>query len=134
MFQGALKPTNNRQLKGNFSFFLIKILLQYRPDRFLPSTVAHSGSNPQGPYESFFKKDPVRCINVRKDEKPRVDVEKDYGFMKGKVPTGTQTYTFLTGKLNQSGGLDRSGVPQRDVPRNKTDHVSYDPPTSTRPH
>jgi hypothetical protein len=53
--------------------------------------------------------------------------------MENKVPTGTTTHTFLTGKLGKDGKLNREKIEAKELPRNKTDHVSYDPPTSTRP-
>ena len=53
--------------------------------------------------------------------------------MEGKVPTGTATFTFRTGKLGRDGRLDRTNIEIREPPRNKTDIVSYDPPMVTRP-
>ena len=53
--------------------------------------------------------------------------------MKNRVPTGTTTHIFKTGKLGADGKLDRSKIETKELPRNKTDHVSYEPPTSTRP-
>ena len=53
--------------------------------------------------------------------------------MENKVPTGTTTFTYLTNKLGKDGRLNRETIVTKELPRNKTDHVSYDPPTSTRP-
>ena len=78
-------------------------------------------------------KDPIKNVDVRRDERPKPDIAKEYPFMKNRVPTGTQTFTFLTNKLDKDGKLDRSTIITREPPRNKTDYVSYDPPTSTRP-
>jgi len=50
-----------------------------------------------------------------------------------RMPTGTTTHTFLTYKLDKSGKLDRTNIETKDLPRNKTDSVSYEPPTNTRP-
>jgi len=80
-----------------------------------------------------MKKDPIKNIDIRRDERPKVDIKKEFPFMENKVPTGTTTFTFLTGKLGKDGRLNREGIETKELPRNKTDHVSYDPPTSTRP-
>lgn len=48
--------------------------------------------------------------------------------MKNRVPIGTQTYIFKTGKLDVNGKLDRANIVTKELPRNITDHVSYDPP------
>ena len=69
-----------------------------------------------------------------RDDKPLANTYVDYGFMKNKVPSGTGTHIFQTGKLNRSGRLDRTGISTKELPRNKTDHVSYEPPTSNRPN
>lgn len=99
----------------------------------MASTNAHSGVNPEGPFASFMKKDPTKNIDVRRDDKAPVNIEKDYSFMKNRVPTGTTTHIFKTGKLGSDGRLDRTKIETKELPRNKTDHVSYEPPTSTRP-
>ena len=49
------------------------------------------------------------------------------------MPYGTTTHIYKTGKLNGDFQLDRTNIEVKELPRNKTDHVSYDPPTSTRP-
>jgi len=51
--------------------------------------VAHSGVNPLGAFACFMAKDPIKNIDVRRDERPKVDIETQYGFMKNKIPTGT---------------------------------------------
>lgn len=104
-----------------------------RPDRFLQSTVAHSGSNPEGPFQTFIHNDTIKNIDVRRDEKPRVNVETDYGFMKNRIPYGATTFTYRSGKLDRDYKLDRTNIEQKELARNATDHVSYDPPGSTRP-
>lgn len=88
---------------------------------------------PLGSFYSFMKKDAIRNIDVRRDEKPPVSFEKDFSFMKGRVPVGTKTFIYETGKLGQNGKLDRSNITAKELPINKTDHISYDPPTATRP-
>lgn len=71
----------------------------YRPERFKPSTIAHSGVNPLGAFHSFMKHDAIKNIDVRRDEKAPVSIERDFGFMKGRVPVGTKTFIYETGKL-----------------------------------
>jgi hypothetical protein len=80
-----------------------------------------------------MKHDAIRNIDVRRDEKPPVSIEKDFSFMKGRVPVGTKTFIYETGKLGKDGKLDRANIFTKDLPINKTDHISYDPPTATRP-
>jgi len=53
--------------------------------------------------------------------------------MQGRIPVGTKTYTFETGKLAKDGKLDRTNITSKEMPINKTDHLSYNPPTSVRP-
>ena len=53
--------------------------------------------------------------------------------MQDRVPAGTKTHTYLSGKMSMSGNLDRANIEIKENPRNKTDHVSYDPPQSKRP-
>lgn len=52
--------------------------------------------------------------------------------MKNKVPSGTTTHIFATGKI-ADGKLDRTNIEVKENPRNKTDHVSYNPPMSSNP-
>ena len=52
-------------------------------------------------------KDAIKNIDVRRDERPKIVIEKEFPFMKNRVPTGTQTFTFLTSKLDKDGKLDR---------------------------
>ena len=104
-----------------------------RYERFRPTAVAHSGINALGPYAAFTKKDAIRNIDVKRDDGPLKELGADYAFMKDKVPSGTTTHIFKTGKLNAEGRLDRTCIETKEAPRNKTDHVSYDPPQSNRP-
>lgn len=53
--------------------------------------------------------------------------------MKERVPVGTTTYSFVNGKLNQDGKLNRENIKVKYMPKNRTDSISYDPPTSDRP-
>jgi hypothetical protein len=69
---------------------------------------------------------------VWRDKKPRPDIQKDYPHMKNKVPSGTTTHIFATGKI-ADGKLDRTNIEVKENPRNKTDHVSYNPPMSSNP-
>lgn len=95
--------------------------------------MAHSGTNPLGPFAAFTKRDPIRNLDVKRDDGPLKDPCVDYSFMRDKVPSGTTTHIFTTGKLDATGRLDRAHIEAKDAPRNKTDHVSYDPPQSNRP-
>jgi hypothetical protein len=60
-------------------------------------------------------------------------LKKDFPWMQGRIPVGTKTYTFETGKLAKDGRLDRTNIESKEMPINKTDHLSYNPPTSVRP-
>ena len=51
--------------------------------------MAHSGVNPLGAFRSFMDKDPIKNMDIRRDERPKVDIDVQYGFMKNKIPTGT---------------------------------------------
>lgn len=51
-------------------YLILFINLIYRPKRFKESTVAHSGKNPSGPFDSFLKKDPIQNIDARRDARP----------------------------------------------------------------
>lgn len=106
-----------------------------RYTRFKASMVMHSGTNPEGSYMSFLNKDPIRNIDVIRDDAPIKGTEpvKDWSFMKGKVPAGTQTFIYQTGKLDKTGALDRTNIEAKQIPRNKTDHVTFEPPQSNRP-
>ena len=105
----------------------------FSPERFKASTIAHSGTNPLGPFATFTSKDTIKNIDVRRDEKPPVNVETEFAFMKNRIPYGATTYIYKTGKLDNDYKLDRTNIEQKELPRNKTDHVSYDPPGSNRP-
>ena len=93
----------------------------------------NSGVNFRGPYQHFTKNDAIRNIDVKRDDGPLKELNADYAFMKNKIPFGATTYSFKTAKLDKSGHLDRSKIESKELPRNKTDHVSYDPPQSKRP-
>lgn len=104
----------------------------YRPERFKAAMVANSGIDPLGSFKQFTERDPITNIDVWRDKKPKVDIEKDYGFMKNKIPSNTATHIFQTGKI-LNGKLDRTNITIKENPRNKTDHVSYNPPSSNKP-
>jgi len=93
----------------------------------------HSGTDPEGSYLSFLNKDPIRNIDVIRDDAPLKQPNKDWSFMQGKVPAGTQTFIYKTGKLGPDGSLNRENIEQKPMPRNKTDHVTFEPPQSNRP-
>ena len=52
--------------------------------------------------------------------------------MNNKIPSGTTTHIFKTGKISD-GRLDRANITIKENPRNITDHVSYNPPNSSNP-
>lgn len=95
--------------------------------------MAHSGVDPMGSFHQFTKKDPIKNIDIKRDEAPTVDIKKEYGFMEGKVPAGTTTHTYRTGKLGKDGNLNRDKIEVKPNPKNPTDHMSYEPPKSLRP-
>ena len=80
-----------------------------------------------------MSKDTIKNIDVRRDEKPKVNVETEFAFMKNRIPYGATTFTYKSNKLDNDYKLDRQNIIAKDQPRNPTDHVSYDPPGSTRP-
>jgi len=51
------------------------------PERFKASTEAHSGVNPLGAFANFTKHDPIKNIDVRRDEKPPVNLKKEFPWM-----------------------------------------------------
>ena len=55
-------------------------------------------------------KDTIKNIDVRRDEKPKVNVETEFGFMKNRIPFGATTFTYKTGKLDRDYKLDRSNI------------------------
>ena len=121
--------------EGKFIYFYLYFdnIFLYRPQRFLASTEAHSGRNPLGAFSTFMSKDTIKNIDVRRDEKPKVNVETEFSFMKNRIPYGATTFTYKTKKLDNDYKLNRQNIVTKDAPRNPTDHVSYDPPGSTRP-
>lgn len=94
--------------------------------------IAHSGVNSLGPISGFISKDPIKNIDVRRDDRVNTKSETEIAFMKNRVPIGTSTFIFKTGKLDKDGKLDRTNIQAKELPRNKTDHVSYDPPQSNK--
>lgn len=92
--------------------------------------IANSGVNSLGPMCGFIGKDPIKNIDVRRDDKINVKSETEIEFMKNRVPIGTSTFIFKTGKIDKEGKLDRTNIERKELPRNKTDHVSYNPPHS----
>lgn len=92
--------------------------------------IANSGVNSLGPMHGFIGKDPIKNIDVRRDDKINVKSETEIEFMKNRVPIGTSTFIFKTGKIDKEGKLDRTNIERKEFPRNKTDHVSYNPPHS----
>lgn len=94
--------------------------------------VAGTGIDPLGAFKHFTLRDPITNVDVWRDKKPKVNIEKDYSFMKDRVPAGTATHIFKTGKI-EAGKLNRANITVKENPRNKTDHVSYNPPSSNKP-
>jgi hypothetical protein len=88
--------------------------------------------SPMGSFNHFVKNDPITNIDVWRDRKPNVDIQKEFPFMKNIQPAGTQTFIYQTGKV-LDGKLNRNDLTIKENPRNKTDHVSYNPPTSGNP-
>lgn len=111
---------------------LILINCTCRPQRFKATQVAHSGVDPLGSFQHFLSHDPITNIDVWRDQRPKCNIEKEFPFMKNKVPSGATTHIFMTGKL-KDGKLDRTNIEIKENPRNKTDHVSYNPPMSSNP-
>lgn len=93
---------------------------------------ADSGVNPMGSFNSFVSNDPIKNIDVWRDRVPKVDVEKEFGWLKKTLPAGTTTHIFISNKVKDA-KLDRTNIEIKENPRNKTDHISYNPPTSTNP-
>ena len=48
-------------------------------------------------------------LDVWRDKKPKVEVEKEFGFMKNKIPAGTTTFIAKTEKI-KDGKLDRTNI------------------------
>ena len=107
-----------------------KQLYAYNLSLLLPTL---GGGAALGAFASFTKHDPIKNIDIRRDEKPPVDLKRDFPWMQNRIPVGTKTFTFETGKLARDGTLDRVNIKSYDGPRNKTDHVSYNPPSSNNP-
>ncbi|MFN9900239.1 MAG: hypothetical protein ACK55Z_15910 [bacterium] len=59
---------------------------------------------------TFIKKDAITNIDVKRDDKHVVNIENEFGFMKNRIPVGTQTYIFKTKKLDGYWKLDRSNI------------------------
>ena len=49
----------------------------------------HSGVNTLGPIYGFISKDPIKNIDVRRDDKVSKKSETEIAFMKNRVPIGT---------------------------------------------
>ena len=85
-----------------------------------------------------MSKDAIKNIDIRRedkliDQRRLDDVAKMKAIQENRIPAGCTTHTFLTKKLAKSGRLDRANIETKELPRNKTDYVSYEPPTNTRP-
>lgn len=81
----------------------------------------------------FTQKDTIKNIDVRRDEKQKVNIETEFAYMKNRIPFGATTFTYKTGKLDKDYKLDRTNIITKELPRNPTDHLTYHPPGSTRP-
>jgi hypothetical protein len=82
---------------------------------------------------TFIHKDAITNIDVKRDDKHVVNIDTEFGFMKNRIPIGTQTYIFKTKKLDKDWKLDRANFKAKELQKNKTDHISYDPPQSNKP-
>lgn len=49
---------------------------------------------------TFILKDAITNIDVKRDDKHKVNIESEFAFMKNRIPIGTQTYIFKTKKLD----------------------------------
>jgi|TARA_B110001450_G_scaffold192030_1_gene180305 hypothetical protein len=78
---------------------LNKAVVKRGPERFKATLVAHSGVDPLGAFGGFTRHDPIKNIDIKRDETAPVDLKKDFPWMQDRVPARTQTYTFKTGKL-----------------------------------
>lgn len=105
----------------------------HRPyQRFKSATVANSGTNPNGGFLEFIKKDATANIDVHRDARP---APPDIQHMATKFAVGTMKYTARTGKITDEGRLDRTqiGKPTTTWARNPTDNISFEPPAVERP-
>ena len=65
----ASSVTVNRYVLFNTHFVFNQLFPQsFRPERFKPSTVVHSGVNPLGSFASFMNKDAIKNIDIRRDD------------------------------------------------------------------
>ena len=60
--------------KGKFAYLTIRF------KRFGPMPKAHSGNDPNGPFRAFIGKDPIKNLDVRRDERTyaQTQVSKDW--------------------------------------------------------
>lgn len=105
-----------------------------RPKRFKSVNPLNHGVDPHGSFLSFLVKDPIKNLDPWRDSRKKPsNLDTEYPYMKERVPVGTTKYSFMTGKLQQNGNLNRDNISVKYLPKNKTDCISYDPPTSDRP-
>jgi len=78
---------------------LNKAVVKTGPYRFKATMVCHSGIDPLGAFGQFTAHDPIKNIDVKRDETAVPNPKKDYPWMIDRVPARTETYTFKTGKL-----------------------------------
>lgn len=112
---------------------LNKAVVKTGPNRFKATMQANSGVDPLGAFGQFMAHDPIKNIDIKRDETVPADIKNDFPWMKDRVPARTQTYTFKTGKLRQNGDLNRDKITIKENPRNKTDNISYNPPSAAHP-
>jgi len=104
------------------------------PKRFKSINPDNYGVDPHGAYTSFLVKDPITNLDPWRDSRTKpANLDLAYPYMKERVPVGTTTYSFTTGKQMQNGKLNRENISIKYLPKNKTDCISCDPPTSDRP-
>ena len=73
---------------------------------------AHSGKDPLGSYAQFMSHDPITNIDPHRDNRhtgKKVDIAKEWPFMKDRVPYGCGTHLYKTDKI-KGGILDRTNI------------------------
>ena len=76
--------------------------------RFKPSTVIHSGVDPNGNFLTFLKKDVNKNIDIHRDKKAENNARRPQSAVQmGQVPVGTTTCTYKMG-LTTAAKLDRN--------------------------
>ena len=103
-------------------------------NRFGAQKIADTGVDPDAGYKHFLTQDPFKNIDVHRDRCCATIMETSVRVPIGQVPYGTTTRTYALG-MTLDAKLDRQklGIEARNFPRNKTDNLSFEAPSSTRP-